>query len=54
MNVVLDGESLEATSERVSVFRKFPFHDREALLSFDPTTFRYEKHSGLLGETATG
>ena len=45
---------IEASPERVTVFRKFPFHDREALLSFDPRSFEYEKASGLLGETTHG
>ncbi len=42
---------IEASPERVTVFRKFPFHDREALLTFDPRSFDYEKDSSLLGET---
>ena len=37
---------IEASQERVTVFRKYPFHDREALVSFDPRTFEYEKDSG--------
>ena len=45
---------IEATPERVSVFRKYPFHDREAIISFDPRTFEYEKDPSLLGETARG
>jgi Icc protein len=45
---------IEASTERVIVSRKYPFHEREALLSFDPRTFEYEKASGLLGETARG
>ena len=27
---------VEASPERVTVYRKFPFHDREALIGFDP------------------
>ncbi len=45
---------IEATPERVTVYRKFPFHDREALLSFDPRTFEYRKDPDLLGETTHG
>jgi 3',5'-cyclic AMP phosphodiesterase CpdA len=45
---------IEATRERVSVFRKYPFHDREAIISFDPRTHEYEKDPSLLGETARG
>jgi predicted phosphodiesterase len=45
---------IEATPERVTVFRKYPFHEQDAILAFDPRTYEYEKHQGLLGETATG
>jgi 3',5'-cyclic AMP phosphodiesterase CpdA len=45
---------IEASPERVSVFRKYPFHDREAIISFDPRTQEYEKDPSLLGETAHG
>jgi 3',5'-cyclic AMP phosphodiesterase CpdA len=45
---------IEAKPERVTVFRKYPFHERDAILSFDPRTYDYEKDQGLLGETATG
>ncbi len=45
---------IEASPERVTVYRKFPFHDREALLSFDPRTFEYRKDPDLLGETTHG
>ena len=45
---------IEASPERVTVYRKFPFHDREALLSFDPGTFEYRKDPDLLGETTHG
>jgi 3',5'-cyclic AMP phosphodiesterase CpdA len=45
---------IEATEERVTVFRKYPFHDRDAIISFDPSTHEYEKHPTLLGETARG
>jgi len=45
---------IEASPERVTVFRKFPFHDRETLLSFDPRTFDYEKDRAILGETRHG
>ena len=36
------------------VFRKYPFHEQDAILSFDPRTYEYEKHQGLLGETSHG
>ncbi|MFL5828197.1 MAG: metallophosphoesterase family protein [Thermoleophilaceae bacterium] len=45
---------IEATQERVTIFRKYPFHEQDAILSFDPRTFDYEKSGSLLGETATG
>jgi len=45
---------IEARPERVTVFRKYPFHEQDAILSFDPRTYEYEKDQGLLGETATG
>src|SRR6266850_492295 len=34
---------IEASEDRVTVYRKYPFHDRDTLLSFDPRTFDYEK-----------
>ena len=37
-----------------TVFRKYPFHDREPIISFDPRTQEYEKDPSLLGETARG
>ena len=45
---------IEATPERVTVFRKYPFHEQDAILAFDPRTYEYEKHEGLLGETSRG
>jgi Icc protein len=45
---------IEATPERVTVYRKYPFHDRDAILAFDPQTFEYEKDPSLLGQTAHG
>ena len=45
---------IEASPERVTVYRKYPFHDRDAILSFDPRTYEYEKNQSLLGETAHG
>jgi 3',5'-cyclic AMP phosphodiesterase CpdA len=45
---------IEATHERVTVYRKYPFHEQDAILTFDPRTFDYEKSPTLLGETATG
>jgi hypothetical protein len=45
---------LELSNERVTVFRKYPFADRDQLLAFDPRTFEYEKDHTLLGETQHG
>ena len=45
---------IEASRERVTVFRKFPFHDREPLVSFDPSTSEFRKDPSLLGETTHG
>jgi 3',5'-cyclic-AMP phosphodiesterase len=45
---------IEASPDRVTVYRKYPFHDRDAILSFDPRTYEYEKDQSLLGETAHG
>src|SRR5436190_1413558 len=45
---------IEASPERVTVYRKYPFHDRDAILSFDPRTYEYQKNQSLLGETAHG
>ena len=45
---------IEASRERVTVFRKYPFHEQDAIISFDPRTYEYEKDQSLLGETAHG
>ena len=45
---------IEATPERVTIYRKYPFHESDAILSFDPRTYEYEKDQSLLGETAHG
>jgi 3',5'-cyclic-AMP phosphodiesterase len=45
---------IEASPDRVTVYRKYPFHEQEAILTFDPRTYDYEKSGQLLGETATG
>ncbi len=45
---------IEASQERVTVYRKYPFHEQDAILSFDPRTYEYEKDQSLLGETARG
>ena len=45
---------IEATTEQVVVWRKYPFHERDAIISFDPRTYVYEKDQALLGETARG
>ena len=36
---------IEASPERVRVLRKYPFHEQDAILSFDPRTYEYEKDS---------
>ena len=45
---------VEVTGSHVDVWRKYPFHDREPIISFDPRTQEYEKDPSLLGETARG
>ena len=45
---------IEASPERITVWRKYPFPERDAILSFDPRTYEYEKNRSLLGETARG
>src|SRR3954464_9207207 len=45
---------IEASPERVTVSRKYAFHEQEAILTFDPRSYDYEKSGQLLGETATG
>jgi 3',5'-cyclic-AMP phosphodiesterase len=45
---------IEASPERVTVFRKYPFHEQDAIISFDPRTYEYEKDHSLLGEAAPG
>jgi 3',5'-cyclic AMP phosphodiesterase CpdA len=45
---------VEASPERVTVSRKYPFHDRDAILTFDPRTYEYEKDHSLLGEPTRG
>ena len=45
---------IEASPERVTIFRKYPFHEQDAILSFDPRTYEHEKDPALLGETARG
>jgi 3',5'-cyclic-AMP phosphodiesterase len=45
---------IEASPERVTVYRKYPFHEQDAILTFDPRTYDHEKSPTLLGETATG
>jgi Icc protein len=34
---------IEASPEQVTVFRKYPFHERDVILSFDPRTYEYAK-----------
>lgn len=41
---------IEASPERVTVYRKYPFHDRDTLVSFSPASCEYEKPASLLGE----
>jgi Icc protein len=43
---------IEASPERVTVHRKYPFHERDAIISFDPSTYEYEKDGSLLGGAA--
>jgi 3',5'-cyclic AMP phosphodiesterase CpdA len=45
---------IEAEPERVRVLRKYPGHEQDMILSFDPRTYEYEKDASLLGETARG
>ena len=45
---------IEANPERVRVLRKYPFHEQDVILSFDPRTYEYEKDGSLLGQTAHG
>jgi Icc protein len=45
---------IEASPERVKVSRKYPFHERDTIISFDPRTYEYEKNQSLLGETTHG
>jgi 3',5'-cyclic-AMP phosphodiesterase len=45
---------IEASREQVTVYRKYPFHEQDAIISFDPRTYEYEKDQSLLGETAHG
>jgi 3',5'-cyclic AMP phosphodiesterase CpdA len=45
---------IEASPERVTISRKYPFHEQDVILSFDPRTYEYEKNGSLLGVTARG
>jgi Icc protein len=45
---------IEASPERVTIHRKYPFHEQNAILSFDPRTYEFEKDQALLGETTRG
>ena len=45
---------IETSPDRCTVYRKYPFEERQAIIAFDPHTFDFEKDPGLLGETATG
>ena len=45
---------IEASPERVTIYRKYAFHEQDALLSFDPRSYEHEKDQSLLGETARG
>src|SRR6266516_1724460 len=40
---------IEASPERVTVYRKYPFHEQDAILTFDPRTYDFEKSPTLLG-----
>src|SRR6195952_2363916 len=39
---------IEASPERVTISRKYPFHEQDVILSFDPRTYDYEKDQSLL------
>ncbi|HWH43527.1 MAG TPA: metallophosphoesterase [Thermoleophilaceae bacterium] len=41
---------IDASPERVTVWRKYPFHEQDAIISFDPRTYEYEKDQSILGE----
>jgi 3',5'-cyclic-AMP phosphodiesterase len=41
---------IEASPERVTVYRKYPFHERDAILSFDPRTYEYERDPSVFVE----
>ena len=45
---------IEATPGRITVRRKYPFHEDVPIISFDPRTYEYEKHRSLLGEATGG
>jgi hypothetical protein len=32
------------------VYRKYPFHERDAILSFDPRTYEYERDPSVFVE----
>ena len=34
---------IEASPERVTVYRKYPFHEQDAIISFNPETYEYER-----------
>ncbi len=45
---------IKASPERVTVYRKYPFHDRDVLVSFSPASCAYEKPESLLGDVTRG
>lgn len=45
---------IEASEDRVEIQRKYPFHEGEGIISFDPRTNEYEKQPVLGSSRATG
>ena len=43
---------VEASEERMTVYRGYPFHEQDAVISFDPRTFEYEKDQRAAGGDA--
>jgi 3',5'-cyclic-AMP phosphodiesterase len=45
---------IEASPERVAVYRKYPSAEREPIIAFDPRTYEYEKDQSLAAERVQG
>jgi Icc protein len=45
---------IEASPERVTVFRKYPFHERDVILGFDPRTYDHERDPSVFIERESG